>query len=611
MITMKNIAGLVGCLMGCFVLDGALSPSHAQFPPLAQANAITPTAEHIYLHVAKPFCMPGEILWFKAYLSDPQTGRPSEQSSVAYVELLNAAGESVLQTKIALGSDLSNGGAMYIPTALGSGKYTLHAYTAWMKAQGEASFFSQDIELLNPYMSVDGTVIASSAEDGVSGRSELNRAVVSGAGITTMELKASMSNHVLQTRSAVAVDILSLLQNQPAMADMSVAVYKVDELQANPSFDIVSYPKREVTSGQHTVSDSGVTPEQRYHQVAFRLTDKLSGSALDQEYVFLSVPGPNSPLYTGLTDQDGRVVFYVKDLYGTKQLAIRLVSGEESNVELISPFYYGVQGSRLASDGSHRTLTAANVEQEPVYDPALKDLILNHSLNVQAENSFFAKERAQFEEMDLDSLPFYGANVVTYRLDDYTRFVLMEEVLREYVSQIALQRRGQDYRFRVQDVAHGTFFNQSPLILLDGVPLSGANDLIAFDPLKIEKISILPGRYYMGNLEFEGIVSFSTYDGQLRDFPLESSITMIEYQGLDLERQYFAPIHDGSDSRLARMPDTRNLLYWNPLVKSDSSGHAAITFYTSDVTGRYRVVIQGRTIDGQPGSSILEFTVED
>ncbi len=57
------------------------------------------------------------------------------------------------------------------------------------------------------------------------------------------------------------------------------------------------------------------------------------------------------------------------------------------------------------------------------------------------------------------------------------------------------------------------------------------------------------------------------------------------------------------------MPDTRNLLYWSPSVSTDKDGKGQIQFYTSDITGKYRVVIQGITKEGVPGYSSTTFEV--
>lgn len=447
-----------------------------------------------------------------------------------------------------------------------------------------------------------------------------------------LEIRSTPGSSVYAARQKVTVPVESLIDNQPVSADFSVAVYQVNELQKSSFADIVSYhwlesdlldPVREAayyfdetkpltqrmadldrllmtakTQNPWEVDQLAV-PEQRYHQIAFRLTDKVSRQAFVNEDVFLSVPGLPGKLYTGKTDSDGKVMFYVKDLYGFNQLAIRLVSGKESDVELISPFI-------SHHNASNSFMDAPTI---PEYDPSLKSLMQEHSLNVQTENSFFAKERAQYTELDLDNLPFYGQNARVYHLDDYTRFVRMEEVIREYVSEISLHKRRGDYLFRVLDIATGFAFDQSPLILLDGVPISNENDLIAFDPLKIEKIAIVTNRYYLGNRDYQGIVSFSTYDGLLADFPLESGTTLVEYHGMDRGRQYYSPVYDGTDNRLDRMPDTRNLLYWNPNLQTNTSGRAEFEFYTSDVPGDYLIVIEGRSESGVVSSNSTKFIV--
>ena len=58
----------------------------------------------------------------------------------------------------------------------------------------------------------------------------------------------------------------------------------------------------------------------------------------------------------------------------------------------------------------------------------------------------------------------------------------------------------------------------------------------------------------------------------------------------------------------SRLPDFRNLLYWNPEVTTSATGAANLSFYTSDQAGRYLVVVQGLTKAGLAGSStqILE-----
>lgn len=553
--------------------------------------------ERLFMHIDKSFYMPGEILWFKAYLSDLSSGGQSTVSNVAYVELLDHAQESVLQTKFELGPGTSNGGSLYLPAHLPSGDYTVVAYTSLIKNHRAVPIYSQVIELLNPYLDV--TTVDQGADGGPPRKSSLG-SMSQRAQENPLAIEGTLGKTLFATREKVDVTIQTFLNNQSAPADLSISVYRADALENEPNgspfFSVLNTENSETL-----ISSVSGLPEQRYHQVAFRLNDKVTKQPLAKQNVFLSVPGTRAMLYTGETDTAGRVVFYVKELYGTNQLAIRLESGQESDVELISPFFTGYESYA----------SAVNVGQPTVYEAELQDLILERSLNVQTENSYFSKDRARFKDYDLDSLPFFGHDAVVYHLDDYTRFVLMEEVLREYVTEVRLQRRGGDYRFRVLDVGYGYYFNQSPLVLIDGVPISNENDIVAFDPLKIEKISIVTGRYYLGNGVYEGVVSFSTYGGDLADFPLDNSVTMIEYEGLQKERIFFSPIHDGNEKRWERMPDTRNLLYWNSSVKVGQDTAANLSFYTSDVEGDYVVVINGQSESGKLGSTVLKFSVRE
>jgi hypothetical protein len=49
-------------------------------------------------------------------------------------------------------------------------------------------------------------------------------------------------------------------------------------------------------------------------------------------------------------------------------------------------------------------------------------------------------------------------------------------------------------------------------------------------------------------------------------------------------------------------PDQREVLYWNPLLRTDEAGNATVQFYNSDQADRLLVVLEGITASGQPVS---------
>ena len=101
---------------------------------------------------------------------------------------------------------------------------------------------------------------------------------------------------------------------------------------------------------------------------------------------------------------------------------------------------------------------------------------------------------------------------------------------------------------------------------------------------------------------YDGIVSLSTYKGDLEGFELDSHALVQQYEGVQRQREFYAPRYDTPQATQSRLPDLRNLLYWNPAIRTSATGAAPLEFYTGDQAGRYLVVLQGLAANGLAGS---------
>lgn len=196
-------------------------------------------------------------------------------------------------------------------------------------------------------------------------------------------------------------------------------------------------------------------------------------------------------------------------------------------------------------------------------------------------------------------------------MDDYTRFVTMEEVMREYVAEVRVRKQQELYHFQVLNSPYKVFFENDPLLLLDGVPIFDIGKIVSFDPLKIKKIDVVTQRYYSGALVNYGIVSYKTYNGDLGGFQLDPAALVVEYEGLQLSREFYSPIYTAGNAQQNRLPDFRNVLYWSPEISTDKQGKAQLSFFTSEIPGTYAVFVQGITTGGSAGSSVITFSVTD
>lgn len=89
--------------------------------------------ERMYLHLNKNIFVAGECCWLKAYNINVNTKTNSTVSDIAYIELLNDQGVSIIQKSIPLKQGMGNCG-FRISTELPTGYYYISSFTNWNKS---------------------------------------------------------------------------------------------------------------------------------------------------------------------------------------------------------------------------------------------------------------------------------------------------------------------------------------------------------------------------------------------------------------------------------------------------------------------------------------------
>lgn len=424
---------------------------------------------------------------------------------------------------------------------------------------------------------------------------------------------------------------ISLQLQEKGVADLSAAVFRIDSLQDLPTDNIIHYvfltshlmgyhrpadyyfsEKAEalkvadlllLTYGWRSFNSEAynhplvTTPEYGGHLVTGTITDKRTGLPAPGIAVYLSVPGERFHFANSVSDREGKIRFELQRSYGTENIIVQTQHTKDSTYQITinSPF---------ATDKTSRILPAFSLNK------SLQPLLEDYAREQNLQQAFSAKQAPVFYMPGLkDTTMFYGKPDKTYLLDDYVRFTTMEEVMREYISEVMVRKSQGDFRFRVLNAPFKQFFENSPLVLLDGVPVFNSNKIIAFDPLKIRKMDILTRRYYQGAIAFDGIVSLSTYEGSLGGFELDPSALIIDYAGLQLQRQFNAPVYDSPEQKTSPLADQRHLLYWNPYLKTDTNGKLQFNCYSSDLPGDYVVVVQGMSASGKALYSVKKITI--
>lgn len=189
------------------------------------------------------------------------------------------------------------------------------------------------------------------------------------------------------------------------------------------------------------------------------------------------------------------------------------------------------------------------------------------------------------------------------------RFATTEEVMREYVHEVVITNTHGHFHIKV--LSDGDLLQQDdPMVFIDGVPFFNIDKVFAANPLKIRKLDVVPYMYYWGPSVEAGIFSFTTYKGDLGGNEIDPHAVVLDYEGLELQREFYSPVYDNDQAYTSRVPDFRNVLYWDPNINTTAQGKNNVSFYTSDQPGTYVGLIQGITANGEAGSQYFMFEVK-
>ena len=227
---------------------------------------------------------------------------------------------------------------------------------------------------------------------------------------------------------------------------------------------------------QNLMNDIAVETLKDLYTIHARLVDRITGLPAPGKTAYVSVPGRLFEFRVATSDSSGNLIFLVKNFESARQLVFQTNTLSDSNL---------------------------------VFE--LKDPV--------AEKFAAEKFPARIKEVG-DTLPFFGKADKDYLLDDYVRFPTIEEVLREFVFEVRVRKQRDRYRLEVLNFPFHLFFENEPLILLDGLPVFDTNILLALDPLKIRNIQVVSKKYYFGSNVYSGIISFTSYDGDLAGYTI-------------------------------------------------------------------------------------------
>lgn len=526
---------------------------------LSTIPAAAGVVERLYISTDKDSYIAGDRVWCSLFLfSAGEKFDLSNFSSTAYLELQDKD-KVVLTAKVAL-VEGRGAGAIELPPTLPTGNYRLVGYTT--QNRNELGFVPEGkvISIYNVITTerVEGNVdltqedlfLSAPAQEDISPFGPVSVEAPSGAILAGKEFTLKVTNWLMDDIS------------------FSLSVYHKDPFVYNHGNSLANF-KDKVTHSSYGEVVRKYTPDYEGEVMTLRVGDKVD------DFVLVSFPGDEVNTFASKLGDDGLAKVVTANVYGDRDM----VCEGGTAINLVDPFIRQVVG---------------DIPKLRLF-PSMKSELERRGISMQLSKRFHSD--TLFERLPVRQMPLLDMDRKVYRLDDYTRFPTMEEVLIEFVSEVRVRtvKKEKELSILIDGPAGPTFSSNHSLVLLDGVPVTDQSKILDMDPLLVHRIEIYDNIYSIGNVYFEGIANFITYKGDMAGFEFGDDVKILPYKGALYPMAYTgSSIKEGDP-----FPDYRETIYWHPLMEMGGDESKEIRCIAPLYGGKFEIILEGVTSEGE------------
>ena len=531
---------------------------------LSKTSAVS--GETIRLFTDQNIYCVNEKIYFTAEYSCANELDSLAWSNVLYVELIKWNGNKLVQMKLNL-TRPGTSGVIIIPGNLLSGNYYLRAYTKWMRNFSASDYACLHVKIVNPFR--PETDEGPSEISGPATTAELS--VVQK--ILIKGVKCTIGKNEYKKREKAEVDFQL---NDKKFFDINR--YYISVARVGTIDTAVHLCKPESTSEESDLSNIDYLPEIRGITISGKIIDK--STKLPQKDIYVSLSEPKHGEYFSIykTNNQGRFVFSLPYMQGPHDFFIQSeYSGSLSSEILID--------NGFCNKPVKLPYIAFKLNEGEIH--LLKYLAIDQQLS---EKFLFNKDTlSDSQHAETEPLPFYGSKKIVYYTEKYIELPNIEEFINEIIHEATIIKENGETS--LISMKRTYLSNCPPLILLDNVHVNNDDQLLKIPLNRIEKVEVINRDYVVAGMRYYGIISVYSKNKNFAGLDLNKNSVFFTY---DL----FSDRNTGYDynvrSNDSRIPDRRNLLYWNPDIQLSADKKTTISFYTSDSGGDYIVYIRGK-----------------
>lgn len=513
--------------------------------------------EKVYLQTDRPYYYPGENIWFSGFMNYSTPGLMDSLSKVLYVDLI--ASDKTIRKTLVLPIDSGRAaGSMQIPSKILPGNYLLRAYTQWMRNYGIDQFFYKSFAILSPAEGIDG--------------------IASGPVVDNLlKVKFDKPDYKPNSKVKMIVALDSVILNNLIKGTFSITV--LDEKLTIPTtesasikndFELSAIPKEVPSNFRYTI-EAGISLDGIYQ-------DK---KGKPRKTKLTLIPENMGGIYQASTSNSGE--FSLKNLmfYDSTKFVVQPSEGKVVVVTSDSPY---LPEKLPVSNLKHKSLSTPRIYNA---NDTLKATLLNEfkitGTKMDKPENGYAKPDFYIKGPSMGNFGS-AAEAIAAKVPG---FKLISEDNNWYLIWNRYTINGRN--------GHP----QEPNLYIDNVMVTGetaGNRLFQLNPAMIDHVEV-NGMITanQGANGANGLISIFTKKINEVDTRALSYFTA---HGFDRTLPFPHPDYDVFEPNSSRA-DIRSTLYWNPRVDIIST-HVPVelSFFTSEQTGNFRVIIEGITNRG-------------
>jgi hypothetical protein len=477
-----------------------------------------------------------------------------------------------------------NSSRIILPDTLSTGNYIIRGYTNWMKNFGPEVFSLNLISVVNPFQKDKfANINQTLAKFRHPGENNMK------SNISIVSLLKEYKH-----RSPVELNI----QNTDGLSHISVSVVKKGLVGKNEENEESLRSQISLNTIQNAGSNNlkeDILPEPEGEIISGIIKSKKNNTPLINQVLTLGFVGKVPLLYLSKTDSLGKFRFVVNQ-FGEQNMVIQPLTRDTTNNEFL------IEIGPSFADFKDSILVDSNPVEDSFIDEISKSIV---SMQVEALYKLYGNIK-EIHNSPPASYFFYGEPEIKVELARFIELPTMNEVFKEIVPTVGVRDKKNNNSFIVTG---STGALKNSFTLVDGIFIKDINRIMAINPEEVKQIDVINSVYYLGDQELGAIISIQTRKGDLSALDFDNRIFRQEFTGYEYSYSFSQPDYSIDSIFSSPMADFRNLLYWNPDIKSDKSKTSNIKFYTSDDSGNYLIIIEGINPKGEIERNEFPFSV--